>query len=65
MNFQPTRDFGETSAGGIVSIGQAAEAVLMRLRLRREKERVLKSWERVNHVRLRQQMLRQAFGQPL
>jgi pyruvate dehydrogenase complex dehydrogenase (E1) component len=59
---RPARDFGETSTDGVDTVGEAAERALMRLRLLREKERVLKRWGGVNHARLRQEMLRQAFG---
>ena len=62
MLHHPARDFGETCADGVVTIGEAAEHVLWKLRLKRHHERALRRMAGgVNHVRLRQELLRMAF----
>lgn len=58
----PARDFGETSADGVVTIGEAAEHLMMKLRLKRQHERALIRMAGVNHARLRQELVRMAFG---
>lgn len=57
--YRRAETFGDRTAG-CVSIGDAANAALMKARLLAEKKRVLTTWS-VNHARLQQELLRQAF----